>query len=341
MDPLSQGALGAVAATSFASSKQIRLAAVLGWAGGMLADADIFIRSSSDPLLNIEYHRHFTHSLIFIPIGGLVCASVFWLFLRKRNSFLKLWRFSTIGYATAGLLDACTSYGTQLLWPFSNARISWNIISIIDPVFTLAILAALVFGFANRKEWFARAGLVFALAYLLLGVSQNQRANDAANSLAESRGHAGATRFTAKPSLGNLLLWRSIYEFEGRFYIDAIRVGVLGGNVQYFEGSSVPSIDVVELEETLPPDSALREDLDRFAHFSDDYLIWHPKRPNVIGDARYAMLPSGIDPLWGIEFDSAMPGRHAPFLTFRERSPEGFKQLWKMVWGEGEESRRL
>lgn len=333
MDPISQGALGAVTASSFARSKQMRLAALLGWAGGMLADGDIFIRSASDPLLNIEYHRHFTHSIVFIPIGGFVCGAVFWLFLRKKHSFWNLWRFSTIGYATAGLLDACTSYGTQLLWPFSNARISWNIISIIDPIFTLTILATLIWGFARRKEWLPRVGLAFAILYLFFGVVQNRRATDAGIRLAESRGHQAATKYTVKPSLGNLLLWRSIYEIEGRYYIDAVRVGIVEGSVRYFKGESVSKIDVVELKEKLPESSVLREDVDRFAHFSDGYLIWHPERPKVIGDARYAMLPNGVVPLWGIEFDPTEPQQHAPFLTFRERSPEGFKQLWKMIKG--------
>ncbi|MGY8696221.1 MAG: metal-dependent hydrolase, partial [Verrucomicrobiia bacterium] len=72
MDPITQGAIGAIVATAVAPAKRVRLAAFVGWAGGMLADADIFIRSASDPLLNIEYHRHFSHSLLFIPIGTLI-----------------------------------------------------------------------------------------------------------------------------------------------------------------------------------------------------------------------------------------------------------------------------
>ena len=125
MDPISQGALGAVAGASCADRETIRKATLVSWAAGMLADADIFISSGSDPLLNIEYHRHFSHSLMFIPAGALLCAVVFWLLTRKwwRLSFRKLYLFSFAGYATAGLLDACTSYGTRLFWPFSDVLV--------------------------------------------------------------------------------------------------------------------------------------------------------------------------------------------------------------------------
>ncbi len=111
-------------------------------------------------------------------------------------------------------------------------------------------------------------------------------------------------------------------------------MGLFETQPRYFEGSRTAKITAGELKASLPEGATLRRDLDRFAHFSDGYLIWHPERPDVIGDARYAMLPNGLVPLWGIEFDSAKPDRHAPFLTFRERNPEGFRKLWEMVRGQ-------
>ena len=120
MDPISQGALGAIAAATLSKPVRYRWAVAVGWVGGMLADADIFIRSESDPLLNVEYHRHFSHSLVFILLGGLICAGLLWIFLRRLIGFRELLLYATAGYATAGLLDACTSYGTQLLWPFQT-----------------------------------------------------------------------------------------------------------------------------------------------------------------------------------------------------------------------------
>ena len=151
MDPLTQGLLGGALALSVANKKESRLAAAIGFAAALPADADILIGAGDDPLLNIEFHRHFTHSLIFIPIGALMVASILWLLLRKRIGFKSIYFYALLGYGTSGLLDACTSYGTHLLWPFSDERVAWSIIAIIDPVFTLVLLIALILGFKYYK----------------------------------------------------------------------------------------------------------------------------------------------------------------------------------------------
>ena len=144
MDPLSQGIVGSVAAQQKNSKEKILLITIIGFLSGMAPDLDVFIRSSYDPLLAIEFHRQFTHSLIFIPFGALIVTVFTRLIFFKILSFFENYIFAIIGYATHGFLDACTSYGTQLMWPFSNERYAWNIISIIDPLLTIPILFFLI-----------------------------------------------------------------------------------------------------------------------------------------------------------------------------------------------------
>ncbi|MCH6256636.1 metal-dependent hydrolase [Puniceicoccaceae bacterium K14] len=333
MDPISQGALGAIASASTAPKKEIRIATLIGWAAGMLADADIFIRSKSDPLLNIEFHRHFSHSLIFIPIGAIIAALAFSPILRKQLHFSKIYLYALLGYATAGLLDACTTYGTQLLWPFSSSRIAWSIISIIDPVFTLTILALLVIGFFKRKAKLSQIAALFAFTYLVFGYHQHQKASNAQFQLAESRGHAEAKKLSVKPSIGNLALWRSLYEHNGQLYIDAIRVNYFGYTHQVYPGHAAPLVDKIELKASIPLGSALAHDIDRFAEFSDDYLIFHPSKENILADARYSMVPNSLEPLWGIEIDEQKPDVHAPFLNFRSRDKTTIEKFKSMLFG--------
>ena len=111
MDPVSQGAFGAIFAQTISNKKKILIGSILGCIAGLAPDLDIFIRSSSDPLLKLEYHRQFTHSLVFIPIGALVVAIFTFLFSRKYLSWMETYFYCFLGYATHGLLDACTSYG--------------------------------------------------------------------------------------------------------------------------------------------------------------------------------------------------------------------------------------
>lgn len=334
MDPISQGALGAVAAAVCADRTTLRKAVVVGWAAGMLADADVFISSASDPLLNVEYHRHFTHSLVFIPVGALLCAGLFWLLTRRRWRLPvgRLYGFALAGYATAGLLDACTSYGTRLLWPFSDLRVAWNIISIIDPLFTGMLLIMIVIGFLKRRPRWLRAGLVWVCCYLALGVVLRERTTGLQRQLAEQRGHAVVGRSTVKPSIGNLLLWRSVYEHDGRFYVDAIRTGLIGAP-RIYEGSAVPVMEVEHLRAELPANSQLAKDLARFEHFSDGFLAEHPSQPDVLGDLRYALLPQSVQPLWGIRIDRSKADQHVPFENFREVAKEDRRALLQMLRG--------
>ena len=86
MDPFTQGIVGTTVAQTATKKNTLVIASVIGLLSGLAPDLDIFIRSSTDPLLFLEYHRHFTHSLIFIPIGALICATVFFYSFSKSLS---------------------------------------------------------------------------------------------------------------------------------------------------------------------------------------------------------------------------------------------------------------
>ena len=333
MDIVTQGLLGAALAQAAASKQETRIATGIGFASALLADADTLIRSANDPLLNIEFHRHFTHSLIFIPIGGLLAALILWPFLRRRIRFKRLYYFAFLAYATSGLLDACTSYGTQLLWPFSDERIAWRIIAIVDPVFSLTLLAAIIFGLRKHKAGFAQVGLLLAGAYLLLGVFQHQRAFDVAEQLAAQRDHQ-IERMIVKPTMANLLLWRSVYESGGNFYVDGVRVGLFDDN-RVYQGNTakrfVSDRDMPELDAS----SALHHDIERFLYFSEGYVITDSARENVLVDVRYSMLPTGLAPLWGIDLNVESETQHAQFVNYRDRSADTRERFISMLLGRG------
>ena len=320
-----------MAAQCFSDKKDTALATWAGFLAGILADADLFIRSSDDPLLSIEYHRHFTHSLFFVPLGGFIAAVLIWWLLKKKPSFSKLCMFTLLGYATHGLLDACTSYGTRLFWPFSDQRVAWDTIAIIDPVFSGGVGLMVALAYFRKNPLAARIGLAFALVYLLAGALQRDRATDGLLELAKTRGHA-VERVTAKPTLFNLILWRGIYESEGRFHMDAVRVGIFSG-VTVYPGESVEKFRPHEAFPTLAKDSTLYRDIRRFAHFSEGYMALRLGRPNIVGDMRYAALPHQTKPLWGIEIDINAKNRHVPFINFHKMDKETWNIFWLMLRG--------
>ncbi|MCW9052655.1 MAG: metal-dependent hydrolase [Motiliproteus sp.] len=330
MDIITQGLLGATAAQAGAKPNEARLASLIGFCAPMLADADTLLRTNEDPLLFLENHRHFTHSLLFIPLGALLASLLLWPLLRTRLAFKRIYLYALLGYTTAGFLDACTSYGTHLFWPFSDERTAWSIISIFDPLFSLALIAAIVVGVLKYQPRAAKIGLLFAATYLSLGVVQHDRAESLAQGQAEQRGHA-IDRLIVKPTMGNLLLWRSVYQSDGSYYVDAVRVG-LPNNSKVFEGTSVQTFDINRDLPELTEQTVVYRDIQRFELFSDGFLAWHPERPNVLGDVRYAMLPTSIRPIWGIEMNLDTPDKHVSFDTYRKMSDSEIKAFKAMLF---------
>ena len=76
MDPVSQGVVGAAFAQAAAKRTTLATVAWYGALGGMAPDLDVLFQSPTDPILFLEFHRQFTHSLVFIPIGALLVFAV-------------------------------------------------------------------------------------------------------------------------------------------------------------------------------------------------------------------------------------------------------------------------
>jgi len=217
-----------------------------------------------------------------------------------------------------------------LLWPFSDERVAWSIISIFDPIFSVALILAIFIGAVKYKPLATQVGVLFAVVYLLLGTIQHDRAESLANLHANQRGHV-AERLIVKPTMGNLLLWRSVYEMDGMYYVDAVRVG-LPGNSKVFSGDKVQAFDIKRDLPQLTDQMMVYRDIERFEIFSDGFLAWHPERPNVLGDVRYSMLPTSIRPLWGIELPLDAPDEHVTFDTYRAMPEAERKAFFAMLF---------
>jgi inner membrane protein len=332
MDPLTQGALGATLSQAGSARREVVTAGVLGFVAGMAADLDVLIRSPDDPLLFLEYHRQFTHSLVFIPVGGLICAiALYWLYGRRRRlSFPRTCYYCTLGYATHALLDACTTYGTMLFWPFSDARVAWNTVSIIDPLFTLPIVTLVIAAARLRQPLLARFAMLWAIAYLALGLVQRNHAEALGMELAAGRGHT-PLRLEAKPSFGNILLWKIVYETADRYYVDAVRSGP---SPRVYPGDAVEKLVIARDLPWLDGDSQQALDVERFRWFSNGYIARDPIYANRVIDIRYSLIPNEVRPLWSIELSpQAGPEEHVAYRVHRDPGGDSVRRLWGMLLG--------
>ncbi|OIQ20525.1 MAG: hypothetical protein BM556_00860 [Bacteriovorax sp. MedPE-SWde] len=323
MDPLSQATLGAMGAQLKYSKKDLLKISIWGAIAGMAADLDILIKSSSDPLLNIQYHRQFSHSLIFIPIGALIVSLFLKLF---KVPIKKSYPYTLLGYGTHGFLDAFTSYGTQLWWPFSTKREAWGCVSVIDPLVTAPLLILLCLGFKYKKRIFSILGWTYFCFYMTYGYFQRTRVENllVSKKLLDSSNE----RYIIKPTLGNNFIWRVIIERGEEFKFLGVRLGLLSKD-KVVIGKSVKKVFDIELLNLVNGNNLQVSDYKRFKFFTGNYLFWVDD--NTIADARYSFLPHGDWPIWSLKFSRDSQDKHAEFIVDRKVTPK-IKSALKNYW---------
>jgi inner membrane protein len=324
MDTLTHGLLGAAASQAIFGRQLPRSAGLIGLVAGMAPDLDLLLSMRADPLASILYHRQFTHSLIFIPVGALLVSLLFIRMRAFKGVRLAVFGAALVGYGLHGPLDACTSYGTLLLWPFSYARIAWDVIAIVDPIFSVTLLVGALWALAVRQPRPAQVAVSLALIYLGFGIWQWNRALGLQHQLAAARGQV-IEHGRVLPLPGSLVSWRSAYISAGQIYVDGARVPWWTAPLVKPGGST----RLVTLE-MLPRPMGEREDTRRafevFSWFADGLTAPVEGVPATIGDMRYAAEASSLMPLWGLQFDGERAIRWRPPSSSRWRIVAG---IWR------------
>lgn len=197
MDTMTQALFGAAVAQAGFRRSLGRPAILAGAVLGVVPDLDV-AAGWFGPFTNWVHHRGITHSLFFAPVAGPLAGWGIWRLLRRTAAPDALWSWiwlSILVLATHPVIDLFTSYGTQLLAPFSRHRFAIDAMPIIDPVYSLPLLAAVAFGAVSRRARLAAtvaaASLFFVAGYTALGWSVNERTEAAARAQLAARGADG------------------------------------------------------------------------------------------------------------------------------------------------------
>lgn len=222
MDSVTQIALGAAVGEATLGHRVGNRAMLWGAVLGTLPDLDVFV-PLGDAVRDFTYHRSASHSLIVLAV---LTPALVWLILKihpqtaqsRRGWYVLVY----LVLATHVLLDSMTVYGTQIFWPIDDTPMTWSTIFIIDPAYTLPLLAgvlgALVLGrdrtLGHRLNW---AGLALSTCYLAWTVGAKIHVEGVAR---ESLAHQGIAydHLLTVPAPFNSLLWRVLAVREDTYH---------------------------------------------------------------------------------------------------------------------------
>lgn len=215
MDIVTQAILGAAVGQAGFQHKLGRKAVAWGAVYGVIPDFDIITQVSGNPFAEQLYHRGFTHSLFFAPLVAPLVAILMTKYTKSKDYWTWLWLIFW-ALITHPLLDVFTHYGTQLLNPLSNHRFSLAAISVIDLVYSLPLLLAVLVGLKLRNHILARSltsvTLLLTTSYLFYGIACNSAAID------QARQDLGAApyRLESYPILFQIHLRRVVAHYPGK-----------------------------------------------------------------------------------------------------------------------------
>jgi inner membrane protein len=226
MDSLSQICLGAGVATLVMSRKvPVKQAVLWGAVAGTLPDLDVLF-DAGDAIANMVSHRGNSHALFYLALLSPLLAWFVSVIHRQQALFPRWWLALSLVLITHPLLDVMTIYGTRLGLPFTDTPFGVGSIFIIDPLYTLPLLAGLIFAMSKPK-WSIKAsafGLTVSSLYLLWSFSAQQmvlqrtQASLPAQTMQSSQNFPTTQRVLVTPTPFNTLLWRILIMTEQGYY---------------------------------------------------------------------------------------------------------------------------
>jgi inner membrane protein len=294
MDLITQGILGAAVGQIGFQRTLGRKALIYGALIGILPDADVLVRFSSDMCAEMLHHRGITHSLFFAPIVAPIMG---WVCNKPHKqqlltTWIGLWFWALI---THPLLDVFTVYGTQLLSPISNHRFSFCAVPIIDPTYSLPLLLSVIIGCFIKEnprisQTITAIMLLLTTSYLFLGIAMHDKA------IAHVRNYENfkTERTEAFTTMFSIFYRRIVVEDDQQFHIGFL-------NTLDPQPIKWQSFNKGKISEEF----FLKRELKIFYWFADNWVLpIHDDSSITLRDIRFGVDEQCILGYWGIKISS-------------------------------------
>ncbi len=171
----------------------------------------------------LENHRGITHSLLLMPLWAWLLAVVAALALGRRHPWRAYYGVILLALFIHILGDLITSYGTQILAPFTNWAPGFNTTFIIDPWFSGVLLAGFLASLYWRPRTGAALGLAAVIALVLFQYSQYRTAVSEAHEWANVQ---GITDYVADayPQPWSPFNWKLVVDRGDRYHMAVVNL---------------------------------------------------------------------------------------------------------------------
>jgi inner membrane protein len=223
MDTLTHIVMGAAIGEVMAGRKLGKKALLIGAIAANLPDIDFVASSWLDTAHDVWAHRGITHSFLFILI---ITPLLSWLAKKlwpQSTMTTKHWlAFFGVQLFVHVFIDAFNAYGTGWFEPFVHYRVSFHVLFVADPFFSIwlgiAFIVLLILRADDpaRKKW-AWAGLVLSSLYLCYAIGNKSSIDAHAVTDLQRQNHT-YTRYFSTPTPLNAWLWYIVAEDSGGFY---------------------------------------------------------------------------------------------------------------------------
>lgn len=328
MDSVTQVVLGATVAAVCVPAEHRRRAAILGAVLGTLPDLDVLV-DYGDAVADFTYHRSFSHSLlVLLPLSVLIWAALRqWWQPVAQCPRQWLWAVA-LALVTHPLLDAHTSYGTQLLWPLATPPVMWSTIFIIDPLYTLPLLVSCLWVLlapqSPRVRVALMTGLGFSSAYLGWSWVAKSVVDHQAEVALQQQGVDGiqGARLYSSPAPFNTLVWRVVaLSADGQDYFE--------GYYSFLQPSVAVNLERFERNAPLLDASSHLWATSRLRWFASDFV-----KATAIDDRLViADLRMGFEPYYIFQHEVAKSEEQHWVAVESRLLPSAFDlQKLKLVW---------
>ena len=228
MDSLTQIILGAAVGEAVLGKKVGNKAMLYGAIAGTIPDLDVLASFFTDKVTALYIHRGFTHSIMFSLLFAPILAWIVTRYEKYKNFKSWTWLFF-LSFVTHPILDAHTTWGTQLFWPF-DIRLAFKNIFVIDPLYTIPFLVFLIFAMtqkrtSEKRRFYNKMGLIISSSYLVFTLLLKWIAFNQFEAALKSQ-NINYLEIDTRPSPLNTILWSANVQTENYYLL---------GNYSFFD----------------------------------------------------------------------------------------------------------